>query len=84
MVAYIATNTKEMDKETLVNNLKEAGFIQTRDWSNESSYQKHIDDNDFIEVHITDNVGYCIEYYKEIGFCESTLLMLTNEIIPFS
>nr|DAE28475.1 MAG TPA: Polysaccharide biosynthesis protein C-terminal [virus sp. ct9pU4] len=31
MVAYIATNTKEMDKETLVNNLKEAGFIQTRD-----------------------------------------------------
>lgn len=58
MVAYIATNTKEMDKETLVNNLKEAGFIQTRDWSNESSYQKHIDDNDFIEVHITDNVGY--------------------------
>lgn len=54
-----------MDKETLVNNLKEAGFIQTRDWSNESSYQKHIDD-------------------KEIGFCEATLLMLTNEIIPFS
>lgn len=65
-----------MDKETLVNNLKEAGFIQTRDWSNESSYQKHIDDNDFIEVHITDNVG--------LGFCEATLLMLTNEIIPFS
>lgn len=28
-----------MDKETLVNNLKEAGFIQTRNWSNESSYQ---------------------------------------------
>lgn len=55
-----------MDKETLVNNLKEAGFIQTR------------------KVHITDNVGYCIEYYKEIGFCEATLLMLTNEIIPFS
>lgn len=27
--------------------------------------RKHIDDNDFIEVHITDNVGYCIEYYKE-------------------
>ena len=37
-----------MDKETLVNNLKEAGFIQTRNWSNESSYQKHVDDNDFI------------------------------------
>ena len=36
-----------MDKETLVNNLKEAGFIQTRNWSNESSYQKHVDDNDF-------------------------------------
>ena len=26
--------------------------------------KKHVDDNDFIEVHITDNVGYCIEYYK--------------------
>lgn len=46
--------------------------------------KKHVDDNDFIEVHITDNVGYCIEYYKESGFCEATLLMLTNEIIPFS
>lgn len=73
-----------MDKETLISNLKEAGFIQTKDWSNESSYQKCVDDDDFIEVHITDNEGYCIEYYKESGFCESTLLMLTNEIIPFS
>lgn len=73
-----------MDKETLISNLKEAGFIQTKDWSNESSYQKCVNDDDFIEVHITDNEGYCIEYYKESGFCESTLLMLTNEIIPFS
>lgn len=73
-----------MDKETLISNLKEAGFIQTKDWSNESSYQKCVDDDDFIEVHITDNEGYCIEYYKKSGFCESTLLMLTNEIIPFS
>lgn len=73
-----------MDKETLISNLKEAGFIQTKDWSNESSYQKCVNDDDFIEVHITDNEGYCIEYYKKSGFCESTLLMLTNEIIPFS
>lgn len=73
-----------MDKETLISNLKEAGFIQTKDWSNESSYQKCVNDDDFIEVHITDNEGYCIEYYKESGFCESILLMLTNEIIPFS
>lgn len=55
-----------MDKETLVNNLKRSWIYSKLEIRvMKVAIRKHIDDNDFIEVHITDNVGYCIEYYKE-------------------
>lgn len=74
-----------MTKEQLIKNLTGIGFIQVKDYSDSSVYQKHTGDDgeDFIELTIVDAEGYYMEYYRNVGWCSYDYYQLTD-IIPFT